>query len=192
MVYKATATSSKNAISWSGADKILYTEHKLCIRPPPFAQQCTLFKRDAIFACAETPKCKAVTCADPAPYLRNAKYQAAICQLRTSQVEDEMNHGMCVENGNMCENIKLERMTVQEACARATLGRSSVVHLQMLDEIEEDDIVLDYRPNQDWFMGAMNRAKGHLGWHHVKFRTPFDHVKIAGNEFYFLRMGDGR
>jgi hypothetical protein len=184
---KVTALPSKSSISWSGDSKI-HSNPNWCITPPPFGKQCTLFKKDAIFACTQMPNCIAVTCPDPAPYLTNRKYKAAICQPRTSHVADEINHGMCLENGGRCENILLKRMTVQEATAKMTMSRPRPpVLLQMLSEVQDGDIVLDYKPGEAWFEGAMKRAELGDGWQLVKFHTPFDHVKIAGQQFIFLR-----
>jgi hypothetical protein len=185
-VLKVTVFPSKNTISWSGENKI-YSDPKWCITPPPIDQQCTFYRKDAIYRCTQLPDCISVTCGDPAPFIADPKYMAAICHPRTSHTEDDKNAAVCIGNGERCQNIQLERMTVQEATAKMTMSRSSVVSLQLLDEVEDGDIVLDYTPGEEWFEGAMERAKDSEGWQHVKFRTPNDYVKIAGKEFMFLR-----
>jgi hypothetical protein len=187
-VVKVTALPSRNAISWTGENKI-YSNPKWCITPPPFGEQCTLFKKDAIFACTQMENCNALACADPTPYLADPKYKEAVCQPRTTSVEDLTDHAGCIGSGGKCENIKIEKMSVQAACAHQTLGRGAVVELQMLSEVEDGDIVLDYKPGEGWYEGALERALLADGWHHVKFRTPNDQVRIAGQEFMFLRFG---
>jgi hypothetical protein len=201
-VVKATAVPS----TWSGPNKI-HSDPKWCITPPPFGEQRTLYKKDAVFACSQMQGCNALTCADPAPECRADEEEEGasaapetttyykmdpICQPRTTSIEDENDRGLCIQNGGTCEAIKLENVSMQEATARHTLYLDPKVipTLQVLEELEEGDIVLDYKPGEVWYEGAMSRAQEQGGWQHVKFRTPNDQVKISGKEFVVLRLAD--
>jgi hypothetical protein len=78
-------------------------------------------------------------------------------------------------------------MTVQEATATATIGKGARIQLPLLNWVQDGDMVLDFKPGQPWFDGAMERAKLADGWRVVNFNTRFNHIKISGRDYIFLR-----
>ena len=85
-----SAGPSSDAIGWQGTAKDIMTDPKYCITPAPFGQQCTAFKKDAIYACLSIPKCTALTCPDDPTYVKNPKFGAGLCQPRISQKPNEI------------------------------------------------------------------------------------------------------
>ncbi|KAL1529515.1 hypothetical protein AB1Y20_000461 [Prymnesium parvum] len=101
-VWVAHVRRSTDSIGWAG---LPHDPQYRCIHPPPFGQQCTLLRRDALLSCLIMPGCVALTCPDPSESHigRKPGITGPICQARREAVAREYNHGMCKPSG--CINI---------------------------------------------------------------------------------------
>jgi hypothetical protein len=89
---------SMNSIGWSSNKDPPHQQNAPCIHPPPFGQQCTVHRTDAILSCLNS-NCAAVICPDQKPYANGKPSKGItgpICQLRNHANENEKNHGMVV------------------------------------------------------------------------------------------------
>jgi hypothetical protein len=81
----------------------------------------------------------------------------------------------------------LKTMTLQQAVDLSQgVTVSGSLPLPFFAELQAGDLLLDYKPSEKWFVGAIDRAKKRDGWTQVTFRTehgrhPSEYVKIAGN-----------
>jgi hypothetical protein len=156
-------TPSGNTISGSG---------EYCLNPAPIPNECTVLKANAVSACVHLEGCVAMSCA------KDATGQD-ICHPRDSTATT----GTCAESS--CEVLTFKTLNVQKAVA-PEIGHRIGIHLQLLEDIQEGDIALDYKPGVDWFDGALS-SFGTEGLDAVQFQSDFDHVKIAGHEVVFMR-----
>ena len=131
---------SADAISWIGLRDDLPTKNgdeKMCIDPPPFGQQCTMHKRDAVTSCLRQQvarkigehgamSCRAVTCPDDGPYRKGVahlKITGPICQARGAAGLSRRSwsegralskgHGMCLPGG--CDSLFLADVMLHAA-----------------------------------------------------------------------------
>jgi len=94
-------TRSADSVGWSKGSDPMHDLRAPCIHPPPFGQQCTVHRVDALTACLFLG-CHSVVCPDQTPYAKGkpAKHiEGPICQVRAHGDANEKNHGMCKPGG---------------------------------------------------------------------------------------------
>merc|ERR1711988_1260434 len=62
-IFTAKMERGFDSIGWSGT--LMHDRSKGCIHPPPFGNQCTMLRANAISTCLLLMGCSALTCPDP-------------------------------------------------------------------------------------------------------------------------------
>jgi hypothetical protein len=157
--------------SMDGGNKLSSINADLfCLNPPPLAGECSVLKKNAVYACTHLEGCVTMSC---------AKDTAGrdVCHPRDSSATKRENNA-CAD----CQILTFKQVTVQKA-AVPEMERRIGIHLQLLDDIKVGDYALNYEPGKAWFDGALEAPK----FEAVQFQSDFDHVKIAGHNMIFLR-----